>query len=165
MIDLKINNAGDLVTSNHDPLCTLKLTWKITDRPTVRLIFKTGPNVTEKDTSDNLAPPFILCIDTMRAADGKSVDACSDEEEIRQQIILMTRAAARIVRAKHKDITDEAVVNEIYEAVLEQVQGILGNPSVVIKKEHLEAHPFSWQNLNVYIYDDDKEIYNFQLEV
>lgn len=165
MIDLKINNAGDLVTSNHDALCSTKLIWKMTDNPTVCLLFKTGISPIEKISKDNLAPPLEFYIDTDRSESGESPDSCGDEDEIRQRILLAIRAAERIVRVKHKDITDEAVVTEVYDAVLEQVENILTAPSVVVSKEHLTEHPFSWQNLNIYIYENDKEIYNFQMEV
>jgi hypothetical protein len=165
MIDLQINNAGDLVTSQHNPLCSLKLIWKVTDNPTIKLSFMTGPSNSYENSSDNIAPPLMFYIDTDRKSDSKSPDSCGSEEELKQRILLLTRAAARIVRVKHKDITSEAVLNEIQDAVLEQVSSVLEDPSVIVRKEQMYGHVFSWQNVNVYIYDGNKEIYNFQLEV
>lgn len=165
MIDLRINNAGDLVASKHEVLCTLKLPWTLTDNPTVKLCFKTGINAEEKQNTDNLAQPLKLFIDTSRNNEPLSIDSCYDEDELRQRVLIATRATKRIVCAKHKDITAEEVLTEIHDAVFEQIENLLDEPAVVIRKEHLDAHPFSWQNLNVYIYDGNKEIYNFKMEV
>lgn len=165
MIDLKINNAGDLVTSYHRPLCSLKLSWVLTDNPTINLMFKIGPCSTKRDSSDNLVSPLELYLTTSTRENIPSADSCYGDDELRQLVLLSIRAAKRIVCAKHKDITSEAVLSEVHDAVLEQVENILDNPSVTIKKEHIDENPFSRQNLNVYIYNNNKEIYNFPLEV
>ena len=128
-------------------------------------MFKIGPCSTERDASDNLTPPLEFYLGTSIEEDLSSTDSCYGDEELRQLVLLSIRAAKRIVCAKHKDITSEAVLSEVHDAVLEQVEDILDNPSVTIKKEHINGNPFSWQNLNVYIYDNNKEIYNFPLEV
>ena len=86
-------------------------------------------------------------------------------EELQQRVLLLTRAASRVVRAKHLDVTSEAVLNEVRDAVLEQVSFVLDDPSVIVRKQEMYGHVFSWQNVNVYIYDGNKEIYNFQMEV
>ena len=165
MIDLKINNAGDLVASRHDPLCSLKLSWKNTDNPAVKLSFMTGPSQSYENPSDNVAPPLMFFIDTNRASRKHSIDSCGGDEELQQRVLLLIRAASRVVRAKHLDVTSEAVLNEVRDAVLEQVSFVLDDPSVIVRKQEIYGHVFSWQNVNVYIYDGNKEIYNFQMEV
>jgi len=165
MIDLKINNAGDLVASRHDPLCSLKLSWKNTDNPAVKLSFMTGPSQSYENPSDNVAPPLMFFIDTDRVSRKNSIDSCGGDEELRQRVLLLTRAASRVVRAKHLDVTSEAVLNEVRDAVLEQVSFVLDDPSVIVRKQEMYGHVFSWQNVNVYIYNGNKEIYNFQMEV
>lgn len=165
MIDLKINNAGDIVSEDKAPMAKIALTWKIEETPTIRLRFKTGINSKEfAPASDALnEEPIHFIIDTKHSDKEHSVASCTDEEELRQRVLLLTRSIPRVVRQKHKDATDPMVQEEVRAAVLSRVKDVLDDPSVIVRKEEY-AGVFSWQNLSVYIYDGKKEIYNFELE-
>lgn len=164
MIDIKINNSGDIVTEDNEIMAALSLSWKNTKNPAVKLSFNTGIMPPQENANSNsVSEPFCMIFNATVDKSSTVLSSCTEDEEIRQRILLLIRANPGIVRQKHKDITDPLVLAEIENTVMNQVRPILENPSVQIKRNEYDG-VFSWQNLSVYIYDGSQEIYNFQLE-
>jgi len=166
MIDLAISNSGDLAASK--PLDTPKLTlsWKESEHPTLMLTLKTGRNMDDAPEVRGLKLSFDV-------STSNPLNECSgvhDIEELRQRIMILLRTedgdaglGTLLRQQKHKDILDEEVQKAVYEIVLNAVSEYLEEPYVYIRRGSTEG-PFSCQNLNIYVYNGQEEIYDFELE-
>ena len=78
--------------------------------------------------------------------------------------MILLRINEQVIAKRHLDILAKETIDGIHDAVLDVVSPFLENPGVTVKKRELNDSPFSWQNLDIYIYDGKEEIYNFTME-
>lgn len=169
MIDIEINNKGDFVSRNELKHPALKLSWIVNKTDALKLAFDIGRNMYDPPKNNGLKLSFKI----KNKEDKKIYSIAKKENELRQRILVLLRTelgelinnqslGTKIVQQKHRDILDESVLREVYNIVFNAVSGHLKNPSVKIRREKNET-AFACQNLNVYIYDGKKEIYNFEM--
>lgn len=170
MIDIAINNSGDLVSQRPIKASRLKLFWNTSANESLRLVFRMGRNWEDVPSLGSLKLEF----NTGKDITSPSCPAVHDEEELRQRIIVLLRTelgdlamdpsyGTSLIQQKHKDITSSIVQAQVHDIVYNAVEDLLDDPSVVVKRMKNETK-FSCQNLNIYIYDGKKEIYEFELE-
>lgn len=161
MIDLAITNSGDLKERESEVLAKAKLQWTFSDYPVLRLKFRTGRNATDPPKLENgITLSFYLGEKTH----ANQIDSALDKEELRQRIMILLRINEQVIAKRHLDILAKETIDGIHDAVLDVVSPFLENPGVTVKKRELNDSPFSWQNLDIYIYDGKEEIYNFTME-
>ena len=171
MIDVLISNSGDFVTKNTNIGPKLHIVWEETNYPALHISFETGRNLNDPTvTTDGLHIKFYVD----RSSSLKSGCGCHGKKELKQRVICLLRTETGEVSGdstygttvktyKHQDIYSNEVVNGIQNIVLSAVKDLLSNPKVVVKKE-LNDEWFGTENLNVYVYDGNKEIFDFGME-
>lgn len=170
MIDIAINNSGDFIFNRDFSFHKLELSWNYGKNEALKLSFKAGRNMLDPPEKDGLKLSFNTNIKQKK----KICIAAHDMDELRQRVLILLRTelgelkaepgfGTEIVKQKHKDIMDEEVLSVLHDIVLDAASVYLKDPSVIIKKMKNDS-AFSCQNLNVYIYDGKKEIYEFELE-
>lgn len=171
MIDLAISNSGDIAMSEKLTAPELKLSWRIGDYESLILSFIIGRNMIDPEENTGLELFFTIG----KEEDKKQCDIAHDIENIRQQVMMLLRTpreelplskeyGSDLYLLKHKDITSESVVDKVKEIVTEISSRYIKNPKILVKRTPTDS-AFSSQNLNVYIYDKNVEIYNFNMEV
>lgn len=171
MIDLAISNSGDIAMSEKLTAPKLKLSWRIGDHESLVLSFIVGRNMIEPEENTGLE----LFFNIEAEEDKKQCDIVHELENIKQQVMMLLRTpreelplskeyGSELYLLKHKDITSESVVDKVKEIVTEISSRYINNPKVSVKRAPTDS-AFSSQNLNVYIYDKNIEIYNFNMEV
>lgn len=170
MIDLKITNNGDLELCRNKMYPDMRIRFFVSPYPGLRLRFLQGEEFKEKTVPAGTAK---ISFRTKRlpAYKGISVPLITKRKEIRQRIMVRLRTeygdivtkpdfGSEIVTLKHKDINSEEVQQMLHDIVLDQVSDILKNPGVTVVPEKYDGD-FYCQNLNIYIFDDKKLIYQF----
>lgn len=169
MIDIEIDNGGDFVLRERFKFPSLKLSWAINKTEALKLSFDIGRNMNDPSENNGLKISF-------KIQNKINTDICSTvrkERELRQRILVLLRTelgelinasdyGTKLVQQKHRDITDESVIREVHDIIFDAVSDHLNEPRVIIRREKNDT-PFSCQNLNVYIYDGRKEVYDFEL--
>lgn len=172
MLDLQIDNRGDLVSTDPLDYPKLNIRWVAAKNPILKILFRTGLN-----KEDYSAPKdsFKLMFYTSKPEPLKEFNTINSTEELKQRVKVLLRTelgdiqdsstyGTSLIADKHLDITSAAVVNSVQSIVLEAVTDLLDEPSVVVERAFSSSGPFYCQNLNVYIYDGVDEIYEFELE-
>lgn len=172
MLDLQIDNRGDLVSTEPLSYPKLNIKWAAANNPMLKILFRAGLN------KENYSAPknnFKLMFYTANPEPLKEFNTIRSTEEIKQRIKVLLHTelgdiqdlstyGTSLVINKHLDITSDAVVNSVQSIVLNVVSDILDDPSVKVVRAFSSSGPFYCQNLNVYIYDGADEIYEFELE-
>lgn len=172
MIDIKTNNKGDLVVGKQEEYPRLNIKWVRSEHPSFRLLFKSGRAMEEptQRTSEQLGIQFGLGVREKR----KRCMTVLHDDELQQRVTTRLRTelgdisgdpeyGTKLYKQKHQDIIDAAVQKAVRDIVMDAVIDILETPDVKVRKDKTNG-PFFCQNLNVYVYDGKKEIYNFVLE-
>lgn len=147
----------------------LKLTWTESKNDVLKLCFDIGRSMYDPPENRGLKLNFRI----RNRKDSDIYSTVRKYEELCQRILVLLRTelgeignapgfGTKLIQQKHKDITDESVLQEVHDIVLNAVERHLEDPSVIIRREKNET-AFSCQNVNVYIYDGRKEIYHFEL--
>ena len=173
MLDLLMNDRGDLVSAAPLKYPKLNITWAAAENPVLKIMFRMGLNKEEFTAPDNdtLKLQFL----TDRPEPLNEINALRDMEELKQRIKVLLRTelgdiqdsssyGTSLVTDKHLDITSDSTISSVQETVLNAVSGLLDEPSVIVERAFSSSGPFYCQNLNVYIYDGSDEIYEFELE-
>lgn len=174
MIDIAITNSGDLDARQPEDTHRLKLQWLCRADASIRIRFKTGINVNGEYEPAGTAP---LKIDFMTTSPEPFLEchALTENQELRQHLLVALRTeigalkssplfGSAVQATRHKDITDDNVIQELQDTVLATVSDYLDNPNVVVRKRNLETGAFYCQNLDVLIYNGNTEVYGFSLE-
>lgn len=169
MIDIEIDNTGDFVLRERFKFPSLKLSWTINKTEALKLSFDVGRNM--NDPPENIGLKLNLKI--RNKIDTDVYSTVRKERELRQRILVLLRTelgelinapnyGTKLIQQKHRDITDESVIKEVHDIVFDAVSDHLNEPRVIIRRKKNDT-PFACQNLNVYIYNGRKEIYDFEL--
>lgn len=171
MIDFAFTESGDLKENETMNFPKLRFSWVENSLSTLKLNFKIGRGQSPaKTNSGQLRIHFMIKEDRPTP----SIVTSHDFDALRQMIIALIRGeegeldsfsyiGSQLVLQKHRDITSKEVQEAVRSLVYDKVSGYLNDPSVVVKKSKIAGHPFSYQNLNVYIYEGKTEIYNFEI--
>ena len=171
MIDFAFTNSGDLKENEITNFPKLRFSWIENSLSALKLSFKIGRGQPSAQTkSGQLRIHFTIKEDRPMP----SIVASHDFDALRQMIIALIRGeegeldglgyvGSQLVLQKHRDITSKEVQEAVRSLVYDKVSEYLNDPSVVVEKSKIAGHPFSCQNLNVYIYEGKTEIYNFEI--
>lgn len=172
MIDLEINNSGDLVLDDNKIFPQLRLDFVVSKFPTARVRFLQGnESSSAKATSGGALIRFH--IETAKGSDGKTAATLSERDALRQLVEVRLRTergdivtnsdfGSKIAYVKHEDINSKTTQDELKAIVLDEIADILEDPTVVVKPEQCEG-TFYCQNINIYIFDGGKLLYKFSL--
>ena len=171
MFDFKISNTGDLVLDNAENIAKTKIRFGISDYPVLNINFMTN-KISEKkeENPEILKIAFSVNKTSKKTAPGSVYDT----DELRQRIMILLRTeygsipvdqefGSYINTMRHEDITNDGVLNRIRNIVEEEIAGILDNPSVEVRRV-ITNEIFGSQNINVYIFDNNKPVYEFTME-
>lgn len=175
MIDLKINDKGDLVIKDKEYVSSFKINFFAVGEPVMKINFITADNTQDFECEKHSQSKFRIRFRTNQKdlSGGKLAKATNGKELLRQLIMtrlrteqgdccLMKEFGSKVHLAKHKDIMSDSVRSQLENNILSKISDLLENPEVVIAAEESDDF-FYCQNLNVYIYDGEELIYEFQL--
>lgn len=170
MIDLKATNSGDIELRRNRTYPDMKIEFFVSEQPACRLRFLQG-----KESREDVLPLSTMKISFrtkhQAASNGKTAILLEKEAEIKQRIMLCLRTengdiatkpdfGSNIVLMKHRDIRSREVQQELKDIVLATVSGILEEPEVTVVPERYEGD-FYCQNINIYIFNAGKLVYQF----
>lgn len=170
MIDLQATNNGDIMLRRNKTYTDMKIQFFVSEHPACRLRFLQG-----KESREQEVPLSMMKISFrtkhQTASNEKTAILLEKEAEIRQRIILCLRTehgdiaakpdfGSNIVSMKHRDIRSCEVQQELKDIVMTTVSGILETPEVMVVPERYEGD-FYCQNINIYIFNAGKLIYQF----
>ena len=168
-----LNNQGDFVLSNMLQYERLRIDWVDSDYPPLRIDFEQGEEQIPYEIKNKQ-----LCINFITAQQDRTLNAkgatVTDIEEIKQRLIIALRTelgelrlkpdlGSIIVTQRHEDIMSAEVRGAIYRIVMDEIGDTLENPQVVVTPKKKIGTPFYCQNMNVYVYDDEKLLFDLQL--
>ncbi len=167
MLDIAIDNRGDIISKTPQQFPTIKLKWKMTGESTFRILFKTHG---DKKKAEGFNISFRTSNDSIQT----KTASVWGEDELKQRILILLRTqlgdietqpdyGTELVNQKHLDITDQRVLQKVHDIVFNAVSPLLDDPRIYVQKKITEG-PFYCQNIDIYIYDGKKEIYNFEME-
>ena len=177
MIDLKIDTRGDIILDKAPNNPRVKISFGISPYPIFKVIFRqqkeydTDADIYKPDSSNRIKIKF----KTVAMPTGNQVGiSCYDEEEIKQRIRILLRTNFGEISSKedfgtllnnyrHKDLTQKAIRTTIEEQVEADLVNILDNPSVMARHERVNSQ-FYYQNLTLYIYNNDQPVCDLTLE-
>lgn len=174
MIDLEVNNAGDIVLERPTDFPKMDVSFVMAAYPALQIQFMTAKNekaeVPLPETS--LSIRFKINEDSIK---GIGCSLINEKDALRQLIMLRLRTecgdiynqpgyGSRINDYKHTDIRSETIRNKIASIVYDIVKDLLEEPSVIIKGEQSSSF-FYCQNLNIYIYENGRLFFSFPVEV
>ena len=171
MIDFAFTESGDLKENEIMKFPKLRFSWVENSLSTLKLNFKIGRGQSlAKTNSGQLRIHFTI----KEERPMPSIVTSHDFDALRQMIIALIRGeegeldslsyvGSQLVLQKHRDITSKEVQEAVRSLVYDKISEYLNDPSVVVEKSKIAGHPFSCQNLNVYIYEGKTEIYNFEI--
>ena len=169
MVDLKITNSGDISIAKKEDLPTFHLFWRNHSLPSFKLRWKQGRSQSTKEPHS-----FSLKFFTGRAVKKNTAKALYDNDEIKQRIIMQLKTeygsvernkelGSYLFKLKHEDLTTDYVRSELKAIVEDVVRDYLDSPTVEVKHAYGQG-PFYCQNLNVYIYNNNKPFFEFASE-
>ena len=172
MIDFKINNKGDLVLADNKIFPRMRLDFFASQFPAIRVSFLQGNEETGKK------PAGTQCMirfntRSQEFTNGKVTRVVLSDEEIKQRIMIALRTeygdiitkpefGSNVFRVKHLDINSPQVQRQLEDAIMDEIKDILEEPSVLVKPEYYEGN-FFCQNINAYIFDNEKLVYKFSV--
>lgn len=171
MIDFKLSDDGDIVVAHKKELPRMRISFHASPQDVFRLSFTQGMEYRRENDAH-----FCLQFET-KNNDVKSpatFDSCIKEDEIRQSIIMRLRTEYGELRAlpeegsllyqvRHKELIAEDTIALVQSIVEESMADILdGEVNVVASPEKVDG-PFYCQNLMIYIFKDNKLVYQFGL--
>ena len=172
MFDFALTNSGDIVLKKQEKYPVLEISWHESAYPVFSLQFS------QQNASIRTKPPDTFCL-SFHISNKKSVDKTKagclhSTDVIRQQLVILLRTelgsvsfrkelGTKLISAKHKDIYSQAVREYIRQTVYDAVEPILYNPEVRVLREKRNGSDFFCQNLNVYIYQDGEQLYEFPI--
>lgn len=180
MIDLEIDNHGDICLNKSSVIKRLKIGLFMTKYPVFKATIrqqKEYDNESEKYKPDNRHGKIKLKIKIPENKNGNlSSSSIHDEDEIRQRITILFRTnkgeilsslknsfGSKINMYRHKDITLEETRRKIADLMRNELIDILDNPYVIVQHKYIDG-PFYSQNITAYIYDDEQLICDMVIE-
>lgn len=174
MIDLKIDNKGDLKLETQQRYPRFTLSFRHADYPIFSLKFMQGQTYEEvKRPDDSFTIKFRVDDKRGLLEDAKTIPAVTDMDELKQRVIMRMRTeygethlapqlGSNLAKLKHKNLTDEHVRKEIINQIAEELGDIVENPQIEISHESYDG-PFYSQNLTIRIYQKGSLIYNMTI--
>ena len=170
MIDLKINATGDLELKENIKYPSFIMDFNINKYPAFKLDFKQGKAALSQ-IEDN---GFMLNFMTNGVKGNYRCYAIRDAEQLKQRIAVILKTElgdiknlenfGTLIRTlKHLDITADSTLQAIHDMVYDVISSMLEEPSIKVVKRKKDG-PFFCQNLDVYIYDGENELYKFEIE-
>lgn len=171
-IDFQLNNQGDFVLSNMRQYERLRIDWVDNNAP-LRIDFEQGEEQVPYEMNDKQ-----MCINFMTEQGEKTLNAkgssVHDIEEIKQRLIIKLRTelgemrlkpeiGSYLVTQRHEDIMSQQTRTNVYQIVYAELGDLVENPKVIVTPKKKIGTPFYCQNLNVYVYDDDKLLFDLKI--
>ena len=173
IFDFELSNSGDFILQEAQKFPTLSIQWRQTTYPTLEIKF-----VYEKTEVNDFVPKNTLSIifttdSYQQKTFTKTNTLTTDLENLKQKIIILLRTelgetsldkslGTRLVLHKHRNMNLTEVLQDIHDLIKENLTDILDDPIVMVQPE-LRDGAFYCQNINVYINDGNKEIFNFSI--
>ena len=173
IIDLLINNQGDLILDKYRPLSKFKISFRQSKYPIFKIDFFQNTDYIRTDNSS-----FKIQFKTTNLVAHEDImnPTIHDIEELKQRIMILLRTeykelnnnnliGSKLYTYKHEDILSESVKNGIIDTITEELKTIVDNDTIIkvtVSPELIDG-PFYCQNLNIYIFLNDNLVYNFNL--
>ena len=174
MIDLKIDNRGDLELRTQPRQPRFTLTFRAADYPIFSLKFMQGQTYEKaQHPEDAFALKFRIGDKRGLLEETKNISAVSEMEEVKQRVILRMRTelgetplapelGSELIKLKHKNLTDDRIRQQIVEKIAEELSDIIEDPQIEISHESYDG-PFYSQNLTIRIYQKGSLIYSMDV--
>lgn len=177
MIDLKLDTRGDIILDETPDNSRIKVSFGISPYPILKITFRqqkeydTDAEIYQPNSSNKIKIKF----KTIAMPTGNQVGiSCYDKEEIKQRIRILLKTNLGEISSKedfgtllnnyrHKDLTQQSIRTTIEEQVEADLANILENPSVMARHERINSI-FYYQNLTLYIYNNDQPVCDLTLE-
>ena len=167
MVDLEMTKSGDLKLSATEKLPSFQIDWYESEFPVFCLDWEQQEKPSAKPENDGLEITFNASNKSTELT--KTVRPVRHEAELTQRLIILLRTelgdsalapdlGTTMVLNKHQDICSMPVLKEIQSKILAAIDGLVENPSVVLKVEEKDG-PFYCQNVGVYIYQNNDLVY------
>lgn len=174
MIDLKINNTGDLILDRNTKYPSFCISFYQSTYPgfTIDFVYNKNKNTLPTKLAEAILPTFELSFETTNAVEEVKTNSVFQEDELRQRILIALRTeygdlknnetfGSLLHTMYHERITDETVLTNIENIVYDTVSTLIKNPTVIIERKQAD-HFFFCQNVLISIYDNDVLIYSFE---
>lgn len=180
MIDLEIDNHGDICMNKKKTIKKLKVSFFISKYPVFKAIIrqqKEYDSEADKFVADNTQGKINISFKIPEDTRGNLLtENLHDEDELRQRITILFRTnkgellsslkekfGSEINKYRHQDITLEETRNKIADLMKAELVGILENPSVEVEHEYIDSSFYN-QNITAYIYDNEQLICDLVIE-
>ena len=169
MVDLKLNERGDLSVQTQSERSRFNVTFMMSKYPAFKIIWKQGDGSGIEQPENSIEVSFFADV----SPEYDEVQLLRDNNELKQRIWILLRTELKdlknradfgteLIRAKHFDVTQNSTLTTVKEIVLDAVSGLLSNPSVEVKRRH-GSGVFDIHNLTVFIMDDGVPVFDFDL--
>lgn len=167
MVDFEMTNTGDLKLSDAENFPSFTINWYESEFPVLCLSWEQQQTPEVETDEDVLTLTFNT---TNSHADfSKTVSPVRYNKELAQRLTILLRTelgssplspalGTTLSLNKHEDIRSMKVLKSIQKKILAAIDGLVENPSVVLKVEETDG-PFYCQNINAYIYQNSELIY------
>lgn len=174
MIDLKIDNKGDLELRSQPRLPRFVLEFRHADYPIFSMQFMQRQGHEKPDKPKNgFTVDFHVGDKSGLYDEAKNIHAVTGSEELKQRVIMHMRTekgetrlasnlGSELARLKHKNLTNKRIRQEIADLIAMELEDIVGDARVVISHEKYDG-PFYSQNITIRIYRGDYLIYTMTI--
>lgn len=174
MIDLKLDNRGDLVLEEPKKLPRLCVGFRMATYPTLNIQFVQGVGGRfQADSANALNIQFHTAGKEEDWKKESSVSCVYGKDELKQRVMTWLRTENGEVKLrqalgsnlqyyKHKDIMDDSVSQGIASLLQKELEGLLDNARVEVTHETYEGNFYS-QNINVRVYSGDELAYSITI--
>lgn len=170
MFDFELTNSGDLKLCPHNITPVFCISWHTAKYPVMNIQFTTRNNFNVSRRENTFEMSFNT---KLKHYSRKTLSNLHDIDSLKQNLVIKLRTefgssfkkdlGTKLVQAKHLNINDADVINWIRETVLNDISDIVENPEVEVIAEKNPKSNFYCQNVNVYIYQDGRLLYDFSL--
>lgn len=167
MVDFEMTNGGDLKISASEKFPGFNISWYESEFPVLCLSWEQQETPTESSDSEGLTLTFNT--NNENTDSSITVSPIRHMNELAQRLTILLRTelgssplspelGTTLGLDRHKDIRDYQVLQSIQGKILAAIDGLVENPSVIIKVEEKDG-PFYCQNVNVYVYQNSDLVY------
>ena len=171
MIDFKLSDDGDIVVTTREELPRFRLDFHVSPFPVFHLSFVQG-----MESFNNSKYDFHMYFETRNddIVSPSIFESCTSKEAIKQRIMTRLRTEAgelknmpeegtTLYQVKHNNLTSPDTLAAVENIVKDSLADILtGEIKVIASPEKVDG-PFYCQNMMIYIFEDEKLIYTFNL--
>lgn len=172
MLDFLMNDVGDIMLGRNEEFPQMKVSFHISKFPIFKIQFAASEMYQELPAGDDVFK-IRFKINNKHQDGNVTMKTLNGEDGIRQQLLIRLRTelgdiagykdyGSRINEIRHYDHRSAAVQSKLKTMVENIVADLLENPEVIIKLEEGTTY-FYCQNLNIYIYSNDKLFFKYSI--